>query len=173
MRAWLASLLLGLGWAVGSPGAVYAAYGDLMLERGEAWVALGLYRRALVLDPELEGAMAGEAAALVALGEEEAALARLDAYLEGREGNAVLLYTRGQVRLLRGWLTGAYRDLRAAYERMPVGVYALAYARVAVILGLWEEAQAGLRVAVETGDEEVRERAVRLLYLVAWLRREG
>lgn len=149
---------------------MYAAYGDLMLERGEAGLALGLYRRALALDPGLEGAVAGEAAALVALGEEEAALARLDAYLEGREGSAVLLYTRGQVRLLRGWVTGAYRDLKAAYERAPTGVYALAYARVATVLGLWEEAREALRVAMETGDRELRDRATGLLYLVAWLK---
>lgn len=170
----MGTLLLGLGLGAGaspSPGLIWAGYGDVHLERGETETALVLYRRALAADPDLEAAVAGEGAALALLGRREEALARLDAYLERYPESPLALHVRGQVRLMGGWITGAYRDLRRAHVLAPgVALYALAYARAAVLVGAWDEAREVLRGLLgEETPEEVRGRAVSLLYLLAYL----
>ena len=149
----------------------YTRIGDIYLQRGDARTALGLYQRALRLDPWREQAVAGAASALVLLNEPERALDELDAYLARYPERALARYTRGQVRLLIGWISGAYRDLKKAYELSPTeAAYALAFARVALILGRKEEVKQAVApfLKADAAPEAQRE-AQRLLYILYFL----
>jgi len=170
---WLMGLALGMGQTLPSPGAIWAGYGDIYLERGEVETALHLYQRALELDPDLQEAAAGEAAALALLERREEALSKLDAYLERHPDSPLVLHVRGQVRFLQGWVSGAYRDLKRAYELNPAEpLYALAYARAAVVVGAWGEGRAVLSTLLEEGvPKEIQDQAVSLLYLLLYLSR--